>query len=337
LLSGLLAARGHRVDVLEPSDPPLGGDRTAAIAELRQAIDRFRSGLEASWAVQRPDLLHCELVCTYAVVALDLAQRLGIPATSSWHNTWRYAPVGQGERVRALALAQHRRTRHVFAECPEDLAGLRSAGISQSSLAARGIDSGRFHPRCRDTTLRMAWGAQSDDPVLLWLGRVVPEKSPEVFAACAGAVRAVRPRVQAVVVGDGPASAGLRQALPWAHYVGQREADDLARHVASADLLVMPSLTEGFGNVVLEAMASGVAVSAYARAAAGLYVVKGVTGTLAQPGDLAAFVRGTVELAMSPEQLRQAGAAGRRAVEPLTWEAAAAQVEAALTAALHSA
>ena len=113
----------------------------------------------------------------------------------------------------------------------------------------------------------------------------------------------VRGALRFVVVGDGPLGPALTRAHPDLVFRGFRTGDDLAAHYASADIFLFPSETETFGNVTLEAMASGLAVVAYDDAAARVHVEHGVTGALARPGDGRRFIEAAVALARTPESL----------------------------------
>jgi glycosyltransferase involved in cell wall biosynthesis len=339
--AAILATRGHDVDyrdthevspamqaarqaVARP-DSPEGQAQLAAV--IRASVTAFVQTLEAAWQARRPDILFVEVAGNHARAAVDLARRIGLPVVSGWHNLHRYAPPGQARRMRDLALQFHRVCQATIVQCREDGDALRAAGIPGVVQVAPGVDLDVFAPRHRDPALRAAWGAEAGDPVLLWYSRVVVQKSPWCFAAIAGAVRAVVPRVRAVVVGDGPELAHLRLALPWATCVGRLTGVELSRHVASADLMVFPSTSEGFGNVVPESLASGLAVAAYARASGAACISDGVEGILLPPGEIAGLAEGCVRLAADLPRLRAMGEAARRRAEGMGWDAVASALE----------
>jgi glycosyltransferase involved in cell wall biosynthesis len=146
--------------------------------------------------------------------------------------------------------------------------GVRSERIG---IWGRGVDTQLFSPRNRDHFFRRRLGLDDDDVVVLFLGRLVREKGLECFARTIDGLRASGHAVRPVVVGDGPERMSMRARIPHAIFLGHLEGDDLGRAVASADILLNPSTTEAFGNVNLEAMASGlVVVSADAPSAAAL-------------------------------------------------------------------
>ena len=141
--------------------------------------------------------------------------------------------------------------------------------------------SRRFSPRWRDDGLRRRWQAGPEDPVLLHVGRLGAEKNVELALQTAERLRAIRPNLRMVVVGCGPQRARLQAAYPHVLFVGMQRDNELARHYASADLFLFPSLTDTFGNVTLEAMASGLGVVAFDTAAAAVHLRHGENGWLA--------------------------------------------------------
>src|SRR5262249_33562815 len=180
---------------------------------------------------------------------------------------------------------------------------LGAAGFERLSVLGRGVDHGRFDPARRSAALRAEWGAGADDLVVLYVGRLAAEKNVELALEAYRAMRQVRPAMRFVGGGDGPLAAALAGAHPDLGFRGFRTGDDLAAHYASADVFLFPSETETFGNVTLEAMASGLAVVAYDYAAAHVHVEPGVTGVLAAPGDARGFVAAATALALAPESL----------------------------------
>jgi glycosyltransferase involved in cell wall biosynthesis len=163
--------------------------------------------------------------------------------------------------------------------------------------------------------------------VLTYVGRLAPVKNLDALVDAYDAVRARDPRARLVVVGDGPMRAALEQRCPQAVFAGQRLGDDLSTHYASADLFVFPSLTETFGNVTIEAMASGLAVVAFDHAAAAQVVVPGEHGMLAQVADTADFVRQVLHVAGDPlARVRMGNNAQARAAS-LDWNCVISQFE----------
>jgi len=158
-------------------------------------------------------------------------------------------------------------------------------------VVGRGVDSQRFAPQQRSATLRRSWGVHDDGtPVLLHVGRLAPEKNVELVLRCWQALRRQQPGLRLVVVGDGPLRRALAAAHPGVLFTGMLQGDALARCYASADLFLFPSLTDTFGNVLLEALASGLSVVSFDMAAAALHVRHARSGWLATPGDAIGYI-----------------------------------------------
>ena len=161
---------------------------------------------------------------------------------------------------------------------------LAAHGFDRLQVLGRGVDAQLFSPEKRDPRLRGDWRANHDHHrVMLYVGRLAPEKNAGLALQTFERLSARRPGLRMVVVGDGPLRAKLEQAHPTARFVGTQTGLALARHYASADVFLFPSQTETFGNVTLEALASGLAVAAFDTGAAAQHVRDGVSGCLAQP------------------------------------------------------
>lgn len=152
------------------------------------------------------------------------------------------------------------------------------------------------------------------------VGRVAPEKNLPLTLQAFAEIRRLRPNARLVIVGDGPLRSQLAQRHPEHIYAGMRTGEDLAAHYASGDLFLFPSLTETYGNVTLEAMASGLGIVAYACAAAAEVITPGIEGSTARPGDEAGFIAAAVILAQD-EALRQRMAlCARDRAQDLDWD-----------------
>ena len=169
-----------------------------------------------------------------------------------------------------MAYLRHFHNRGVQTLIPtEELAGqLQALGFLRTQVLARGVDTTLFTQQRRDPSLRQRWGAEPTDPVLLYVGRLAAEKNLELAIHAFARIRQEQPSARLVLVGDGPLASRLQARYPDVIFPGMRIGADLAAHYASADLFLFPSLTETFGNVTLEAMASGLAVVAFDYAAA---------------------------------------------------------------------
>lgn len=336
-----LRARGHRVSLVRPRRP--GDDAAAEDTTLVAGLPvpgypGVRVGwpagasLRARWRADRPDAVYVATPGPLGWSAVRAARGLGLPALSGFHtNFHRYARHYHAGWLRPLVGHGLRRFHDATAAtlvATDDLrAELRAAGFGRLHVLGRGVDAQLFSPARRSAALRAAWGAGDDDVVVAYVGRVAAEKNVELAIAAYRAMPRVGPFV---VVGDGPARPALARAHPDLVFAGMQRGERLATHYASADLFLFPSETETFGNVVLEAMASGLAIVAYDYAAARAHVHDGESGRLVPLGDARAFVAHAVALAGSPTMRARLGRGARAAAAAADWSAVVERFEALL-------
>ncbi len=165
------------------------------------------------------------------------------------------------------------------------------------------------------------------------MGRVAAEKNLKLAIETYHAMKKIDDRVKFVIVGDGPLLAALRGANADLIFRGMHSGDQLARHYASADVFLFPSETETFGNVTLEAMASGLAVIAYDYAAARVHITHGETGVLVPYGDAKAFVASAATLMREPLLLNRIRRQAREYITSVNWPRVVERFEALLTGA----
>ena len=289
-----------------------------------QAAQALTQRLLAGWSKHgRPAGVHLDCNGLGARAVWHACQQADVPCSATFHGAHRYLEPPSGAILR-LELEWLRDTTHVFALNAGDLALLRAAGIERSSELPHGVDTERFHPRHRSLFRRRTWGAEADDPVVLWCGQFLALKEPLLFGTIAQAVQDAVPRAQIVVVGDGPLRPALEQRLTRGHFLGSLIGQELSEVMASADLLVFPSLVETWGLVVGEAMASGLAVVARDHAGAHRLIRSGVDGwttRLDRPEDL---TTAAVSLARDLPRARQLGQAAVMRVAHWDWQRVAA-------------
>jgi glycosyltransferase involved in cell wall biosynthesis len=178
------------------------------------------------------------------------------------------------------------------------------------------------------------WGISESDLAVLYVGRIAPEKNLGLAVAAYRAMQRCNASLQCIVVGDGPLRAPLQKAHPDLIFCGMQTGEQLARHYASADVFLFPSDTETFGNVTLEAMASGLVVVAYNYAAAHVHMRHGETGVLVPYGEPQAFVDAAVNLARVPQSLSTIRQHARTYAAALDWQCVVERFIAILTGAL---
>lgn len=351
VLTRELGRRGHRVTVWRPrrDDLPHG----APVAEYREiavpglsipGYPLLRLGLPAggklrrAWRLERPDLVHVATEGPLGATAISAARALGIPVTSSFHTNFHSYTRDYGiGPLNALVLwwlrRVHNRTLRTFAPTTDLCDELTTLGFNNMALLSRGVDTWLFHPARRSPELRASWGAGPDDPVVIHVGRMAHEKNYPLVVQAHAAMLAANPRCKFVFVGDGPLRVRLQRDLPHAIFTGFISRSELARYSASADIYIHASLSETFGNVLTEAMASGLAVAGFDYAAARQFVVHGKNG-LSVPCDRPeALIDAAVLLATDDFLRAQLRPAARTSVEAQSWEKVIARFDADLHAA----
>ena len=190
----------------------------------------------------------------------------------------------------------HNRTRGTLVPSVALRDHLQAAGVNNVSVLGRGVDAQLFTPERRCAALRRTWGVAESDLAVLYVGRIAPEKNLGLAVAAYRAMQRCHASMKCIVVGDGPLRAPLQKAHPDLIFCGMQTGGQLARHYASADVFLFPSETDTFGNVTLEAMASGLVVVAYNYAAAHMHMTHGETGVLIPYGEPQAFIDAAVQL-----------------------------------------
>ena len=336
-----LKARGHRIHVIHTGTVAKPGETCfAAIAlpgyrEVRVGLpEPFK--LRARWLKKRPDAIYVATESPLGKSALKAAKALGIPIASGFHtNFHQYMEQYKMGSLQPLAMAYLRRF-HQRADCTltpsrEMVAQLVAEGLTNVHLMGRGVDTVLFSPHKRCEELRSKWGARPGAPVAIIVGRVAAEKNFDLAVRTFSRMREMMPDVQCVVVGDGPLREKLAEKHRWIHFTGAILGEELARHYASADVMIFPSETETFGNVVLESMASGLATVCYDYAAAANHVTDRHNGLKVTKGDADAFIELAIQaLSIRPGHQLRTGA--RETAEELGWEQVIKEFESRLEA-----
>jgi glycosyltransferase involved in cell wall biosynthesis len=340
-----LRARGHEVVVVRPQQGAAAASASASeflVTSLPiPGYPGLRMGMPAGnrlrtfWQGWRPDLLHVITEGPLGWSALRTAQAMHIPVVADFHTNFHSYGRHYGWGWLTHLIYRYLRKFHNQAQLTlVPTRGMRDRlagdGFRRLEVVARGVDVALFHPGRRDAALRARWGLKPDDLAVLYVGRLAAEKNLPVVLDAFAAIRRAQPSARLILVGDGPARAELEASAGHHYFAGIRRSEDLAAHYASADMFLFPSLTETFGNVTLEAMASGLAVIAYDYAAAGEHIVHAESGWLAPFDDPAAFIRGAETLATSPQLRGRVRTAAAATCELLTWDRVVDDLERAL-------
>ena len=324
-----LRKRGHTVHVIHTGITAKTGE-TCVTAVSLPGYKEIRVGLpkpfelRTRWLKNRPDVIYVATESPLGKSALKAANALGIPVASGFHTNFHQymAQYGMGG-FQPLALA-YLKNFHQRADCTltpsKDMVELLCReGFQNVHLLGRGVDTELFSPHKRCEALRSQWGANTKSPVAVMVGRVAPEKNFELAMKTFEQMRQAVVDVQCVVIGDGPLRLKLAAKYPWVHFVGVQSGEELAKHYASSDVLIFPSETETFGNVLLEAMASGLATVSYDYAASALHVKNEENGLKTTKGDELTFINHALQaLSLTPDDdLRKSA---RNTAETLGWD-----------------
>lgn len=331
-----LRQQGHSIQVVRPrqqSDAANAEQDSNEILVRGIPIPRY-SGLQfglpagrrlhAAWRKNPPDLVHIVTEGPLGMSALGAARKLGLPMTSSFHtNFHRYSKHYGFGWLRGLIAGHlrklHNRTAATFVPTEALAAELGADGFKHLRVMARGVDTSLYSPQRRSSELRQQWGLDEHALAVLYVGRLAAEKNLRVVVDAFNAIATRRPDAKLVFVGDGPMTEKLKQQCPQAVFCGSRRGEDLAAHYASGDLFLFPSLTETFGNVTTEALASGLCVVAYAHAAAAEVIRSGHNGVTVAAGDETAYIEAACALASQPEQLHAIRAHAAPSMRHFDW------------------
>ncbi len=344
IASGMIA-RGHDVGIVRPRQGR--EDRSGVFDALRHSVTRGfpipgYSGLRFGWPSKgrllrewgefRPDLIHVATEGPLGWSAIQAARALDIPVVSSYHTKFSsysgHYNIGLFRRQigRYLRLV-HNRTSATFAPSADSMKELYDEGYRNLYLLERGVDTELFSPTKRNDALRLEWDCAPADPVALYVGRLAKEKNLDLLIEAYRRMKRVLPRLHLVVVGDGPERERLERLHPQIEFAGTQRDEALARHYASADFFLFPSETETFGNVLLEALSSGLYTLSFDYAAASRFVRSGVNGRTVSLGDRMAFLDTASEIATLRSDWEATRRSARESVLGYSWNSIVAQYE----------
>jgi glycosyltransferase involved in cell wall biosynthesis len=271
-----------------------------------------------------PDLIHVAVPDLLGQAALTLAERHGIPVVASYHTRYEtylrhyWYLAGQEARLKRMLARFYGRCREVYVPSESVREALLADGLKDNFKPwPRGIDTRRFNPDRRSLEWRARQGIGADELVILHVSRLVREKRLDTLT---GALNRITMPHRTIIVGDGPDRGFAERELPQALFLGFLNGDKLATAYASSDIFVFPSDSESFGNVTLEAMASGLACVAANATGSRSLVVDGETGFLAPSDDAAAFAAHITVLARDAGLRQRMGQAGRARALSFSWE-----------------
>jgi len=339
LLAKGAAVRVYSPKVANPDFPPTGdlvGLPNVPMPVKGRGEYRLPLGLGAKvrrdLAAFGPDIIHLSSPDPAGHAALRWARTRGLPVLASVHTRFETYPRYYGAAF--LEPLVVRLLRRFYTRCDALVAPSQSMidellamGMHHDiGLWSRGVDRTIFSSARRDPEWRRSIGLGDEDVAIVFLGRLVMEKGLEVFAETIAHLRGKGVAHRVLVIGDGPARGWFEAHLPGGLFVGFKTGEALGQALASGDVFFNPSVTETFGNVTLEAMASGLPVVAAGATGSASLVADGITGRLVAPSgnraaDAAAFAAALAPYCADPALRRAHGAAGETRACDYSWEA----------------
>ncbi len=335
-LVGYLLRQGAKVRIYAPTVANPAFEPTGDLVSLPSVpIPRrseYRLTVRIPLAVRRdlakfdPNIVHISSPDVAAQRAVTWARARNIPAVASVHT--RFETYLSYYHLQLLEPLIRSGLRRLYERCDALLVPAESTASvlhaqrmnTHIHIWTRGVDREQFNPGRRDMEWRRSLGISDDEIAVAFLGRLVLEKGLDVFAASIKALGERKIPHRALIIGDGPARSWFEQQLPEGVFVGHTVGADLGRALASADVFLNPSITEAFGNVTLEAMASGLPVVAAAAVGTTSVVRDGETGTLVSPGEVDAFARALEAYAADPALRARHGEAGLAYARTQDWD-----------------
>jgi phosphatidylinositol alpha 1,6-mannosyltransferase len=330
------------VQVFAPTvkKPPIEHAGTLVPVSSISAILRpeYRIALGISRAARRqleefqPNLVHIATPDFLGRAALRWAQKHDVPVVASYHTHFssylKYYGFEELEGFLWKYLRRfYRQCRHVYVPSQSMAAVLRAHEIREGlRLWERGVDTHRFNPNKRSLAWRRQRGIGDDEVVVTFIGRLVLEKGLHIYADVIEGLRARGLPHRSLIVGEGPAREEVEQRLPDTIFAGHLSGEDLPRAYASSDVFLFPSDTETFGNVTLEAMASGLPTVCADATGSSELVQHEVTGYLAPPGHSPVFLDYTARLVSDAERRVRMGARAVARADHYDWEAVLARI-----------
>ncbi len=272
-----------------------------------------------------PDIIHVASPTPLGIAGLDYADKFNLPAVSSYHthfvSYFKYYGFRMAEKLGWSYLRWfHNRSHTTFAPSTNVIEELEQQGFREVRLWPRGVNLNKFSPSFRDLRLRESIGAK-DIPILLFVGRLVKEKDLDNLVEADKFLKNRGHMFKLIIVGDGPMREELMKTLPNAHFPGYQFSNDLSRWYASSDIFVFPSTTETFGNVIMEAFASGIPAIGVKKGGVADLITNGQNGFLTLPNEPKAFADKISVLLENETYRKKLGANARITASRKSWEA----------------
>lgn len=327
---------GHEITLIRPnnqrinSDPSPGLEQKAVRGMKIPFYPELKMGLPARrllrriWQKNRPDVVHIATQGPLGWSSLKAAKELQIPAIgdfrTNFHAYSKYYKLGWMTKPILGYLKRFHNAANLNLVPTQGLEKeLSDLGFHRLSVVPRGINTEQFSPNHRSRTLREKWGLNEGDVALMCVSRLAPEKNIELVIKAYANAKINNPSTKLILVGDGPARHRLSQMAPDVIFAGYQSGNDLSEHYASADVFVFASQTETFGNVVLEAMASGLATVTFDHASSKECITHGENGMKFDLDDEAGFISEVNALISNPALRKHLGVRAQIKAQTLSW------------------
>ncbi|ARU55281.1 glycosyl transferase group 1 [Oleiphilus messinensis] len=344
LVSGLQNL-GHELQVIRPRQSEQDKDRyinhiqhvtvkgfpIPGYPELRFGIFA-KHKLARLWKKNPPDAVYVATEGPLGWSAVSAATSLDIPVLTGLHTNFQsysaYYGVGWLARfLIAYGRLFHNRSAGTIVPTHKMKTMIEGWNFKQVSVIGRGVNCENFSPAHRSAALREQWGVKQEDCAVIYVGRLAAEKNLNLAVKSYLKIHAKNPNTRFILVGDGPLRKSLESKYPEFHFAGMKRGKELSEHFASGDLFLFPSKTDTFGNVVTEAMASGLAVVAFDDAAASEYISNDINGGLVESFNEESYVATAQKYATTPSLLDKARKEARSTALSISWEAIIQQFE----------
>jgi len=336
---------GHKLQVISPEQDNNQADDCNQANEPNNSIDNIRvSGasipgykelkfgfpqttkLSKLWQYERPDIIYIATEGPLCWSAITVAKFYNIPLVSGFHTNFHtYSKYYRLGILKPLIIQYlkyfHNRTNMTLVPTIEMRTLLINLGVNNVEIMGRGVNTTLYSPLKRCNKLRYTWGLNDTDIAILYVGRIAVEKNAQLAIKSFREIQKINKNVKFIMVGDGPLSKKLKTENEDIIFCGMQTGEDLARHYASGDILLFPSETETFGNVITEAMASGLAIVAYNYAAAHIFLNNNECGITVQKGNEQDYIDQCVQLAQDTNLQKLYQTNARQASEDVSWNA----------------
>lgn len=273
----------------------------------------------------KPDSIYVATEGPLGWIAVRAAKKLNIQVVSGFHTN--FHQYGKHYKLDVLGKLGYRYMRWFHNQTAATLVptGAQAQQLiddqfERVSVLSRGVDSEQFSPAKRSTELRSEWGVTDDDLVLIYVGRIAAEKNLQLVMRTYERMKDLDDRIRLVLVGNGPELPSIKKRYKDVIIAGIQRGESLAQHYASGDIFLFPSLTDTFGNVVTEAMASGLALVSFDYAAAREHTKHEESAVLAPFGEEGKYIQSATSLLERPNLLNEIRQAARRKAVDISWD-----------------